>query len=92
MKNNIKEFHQQIENDQIGGEISDKEMLLKLSNWSTFPRLYMARDVPKNIDLYRRRVKINGMLIELHVFDVCNGEITLEALKHPEDVEFLSRK
>ena len=52
----------------------------------------MARDVPKNIDLYRRRVKINGMLIELHVFDVCNGEITLEALKHPEDVEFLSRK
>ena len=63
--------------------------MLELLEFSTLPLLYMTEDIQKEIEFYRRAVKINGMAIAWDVFDVCDREIILDAIKHPEGLDFL---
>ena len=44
----------------------------------------------KDIDLFQRGVKINGMMIAWAVFDVRDRETILEAIKHPKGFRFPS--
>ena len=93
MKNKTKKNYEQMENDDFNDEINDKEQVLPLVKFSTqssptaccaktIPLLYMTENKEKEVENYRRAVKINGMAITRVVFDVCDKEIVLEAVTH----------
>ena len=50
----------------------------------------MTEDIEKGIEFYRKAVKINGMAIAWDVFDFCDREIILNAIKHPRGVTSLN--
>ena len=88
-----------MENDEYDGEINELVLeLLKLSTHSpptlccanTIPLLYMTADIPKDIEFYRRAVKINGMAIAWDLFNVRDREIILDAKKHLKGFRFLN--
>ena len=74
MNNDIKENFEQMETDRFFDEVSDREMLLELFTYSTLLLPYLTEEMQKSVDVYRRGVKIKGMMIALDVFDVCERE------------------
>ena len=78
-----------MDNDEFNGEINDKKIVLELLKISALPLLYMIEDIQKDIEIYRRAVKINSIAIAWDVFDVCEKEIILDAIKHPRVFRFL---
>ena len=81
-----------MEKEGFGGEIHDKELILKVLNFSAISLLYLTEDVHKDIKPYRKFFKSYGMTMPWDVSDVCDKEITLEAIKHINGVRFLSQK
>ena len=47
-----------MENDEFDGEINDKELVLKLLDFSTIPLLYMTEDIQKDIEFYEELLKL----------------------------------
>ena len=78
---NTKEIYMQMENEEVDGEIPDKDFVLELFKFSTLPRLYMTEDIQKDIGFYRKVVKTNGMTRVWDVSDVCDGGVVLDAIK-----------
>ena len=77
-------------NDEFDGEINDKEKVLQLSKFSTLLLLHITENIQKDSEFYRRAVKFNGMTIECDVFDVCEKETILDALKKTNGFRFLN--
>ena len=88
--NYAKKIYEQMENEEVDGEINDEELVLKLLKFSTLPLLCMTEDLQKDIKFERRVVEINGMVIAWGVYDVCDKEIVLDALKYPMGLRILS--
>ena len=79
-----------MENDESDGEMNDEELMLELLKFSTLPLLYMTEDIQKDMGFYLRAVKINGVAFAWGVFDVCDREVILDAIKHPKGFRFLN--
>ena len=76
--------------DESDGEITNEELVLQLFSFSKIPLLYMTDHIQKDIELYRKTVKINDKVIAWDVFDVCDREKTVDALKQPDSFGFLN--
>ena len=70
MNNHTKEFQKQMGNDELDGEITDKELVLEFLKFSALPPLYMTEDSQRDNYFYRRAVKIIGIATARNVFDV----------------------
>ena len=78
-------------NDEFDGEIFDKELVREIFKFSTIPLLYMTENRKKNTEFYWRVSKIDCMAIAWVVFDVCDREVILEAIKHTEGFMIFNR-
>ena len=92
MNNNTKDIYKQMENDDFDSEMADKEIVLQLLKFSTTPLVYMTEDIQKDIEFYRRAVEINGMAIAWDVNEICDQEITLDAVKRHKNFSFFIAK
>ena len=90
MNNNTKDKSKQMENDELDGEMNDREIVLELIESSTARLLYMTEDIRKDIKFYRKAVKINGMAIAWDALDVYDKEMILDAMKLPKGFTFLN--
>ena len=73
-----------MENSDFNGGINKKDIFLELLEFSVLPLHCMTEDIHGDIEKYREAVKNNGMSIAWDVFDVCDKELILEAIKHPK--------
>ena len=64
--------------------------MLELLKFSTVPLLCMIENMQKEIDFYRRALKINAMATAWDANDTCDEEIILDAMKHPNGFRFLN--
>ena len=69
---------------------NDTKLVLELLEFSTTPLLNMTEVIQKDIEFYRRTVKMNGMSIARNVFDVLDSEVILEAITHTKCSRFLN--
>ena len=90
MNNNPKEICRQMENNEIRGKKIHKVIVLELVEFFTIAPLNITEFKPKDIDFYRRTVKINGKGIAVDVFDVCDKETVLDVIKGPKGFRFFS--
>ena len=68
---------------------NDKELMLELLKFSKFLLPYKTEEI-KNIEFYRRALKINGMAIAWVVYEVCDKEIVLGAITLPKNNKFFN--
>ena len=92
MNKKTKEIYKQMENDEVDGENNDEELLIELLKFSTIPLLYRTKYIQKDIEFYRGAVKINGMAIAPDVFEVCDREVILDAIKQQKGFRFLNSR
>ena len=79
-----------MENDEFDDGMDNKELVLEISKLSMTPPLYMTEDMKEGIEFCRRAAKISGMAMVWDVYDVCDKEILLDAIKHPRGFRFFN--
>ena len=81
-----------MESGEFDGEITDKNLVFDSLKFSTIPLLYLTKDKQKDIDFYLRAGKVNSDVIAWAVFDVCDGKMIVDAIKHSKGYRFLNLK
>ena len=77
---NIKVISKQMENEELDGEINDKEFLIEILNVSTIPFEYFSEDLKKIREIFDQSVKINGIVVAADVYKVIDKGLALEAI------------
>ena len=90
----MEDTYEEVEKDEFDAEKLDKELVLEFLKISTqpsatvgyantIPLQFRTEDIQKDIKFYRGAVKIDVMAKAWDVFDACDKEKMIDAIKHP---------